>query len=210
MIGEFTQHFVEKLSGDETPITHLQKSMKGKLPEEFLTQGSLWKHLAKFGLTEKTPTQPIRTLSGGQKSRVVFAELSLSCPHLLFLDEPTNHLDVESIEALAEALKEYEGGLLLVSHDVRLISDVCDELWVMAGDGTIKVLRDTNFEDYRADLVFDFQEQYERDQQERKLIEAKKRDEKNAANAAKVARLKDAAEKKKAAASATAGEEKKE
>ena len=69
-------------------------------------------------------------MSDGQKSRVVFAWLAFTAPQLLLLDEPTNHLDLETIDALAEAINEFEGGLVLVSHDFRLISQVAEEIWV--------------------------------------------------------------------------------
>jgi ATP-binding cassette subfamily F protein 2 len=73
---------------------------------------------------------PIRQLSDGQRCRVVFAYLAWKKPHLLLLDEPTNHLDMETIDALGEAINEFEGGLVLVSHDFRLINQVAEEIWI--------------------------------------------------------------------------------
>ncbi|KAI8837593.1 P-loop containing nucleoside triphosphate hydrolase protein [Chytridium lagenaria] len=89
--------------------------------------------LARFGLTGTTGLQPIGTLSGGQKSRVVFAAMSLQNPHVLILDEPTNHLDMDSIDALANALREFKGGVGIVSHDQQFLDAVCKEVWVCEG-----------------------------------------------------------------------------
>lgn len=69
-------------------------------------------------------------LSGGQKSRVAFACLSLTNPHILVLDEPSNHLDVEAMDALSDALRNFRGGVLMVSHDVTMLGNVCTHLWV--------------------------------------------------------------------------------
>jgi ATP-binding cassette subfamily F protein 3 len=69
-------------------------------------------------------------LSGGQKSRVAFACLSLTNPHILVLDEPSNHLDIEGMDALSEALQRFEGGVVMVSHDVTMLQNVCKSLWV--------------------------------------------------------------------------------
>lgn len=95
---------------------------------------------------------PIAKLSGGQKARVVFTSISMSKPHILLLDEPTNHLDMQSIDALADALDEFKGGVLLVSHDARLISRVCEDetrstIWVVDG-GRVKAF-DGTFEEYK-------------------------------------------------------------
>jgi len=133
--------------------------------------------LGRFGLTGSTQLQAIPLLSGGQKSRVVLAENCMRNPHLLFLDEPTNHLDIESIDALGEALKKFKGGVVLVSHDARLINMVCKEIWIVANQ-TVTIL-DGDFEDYRAQLVEEFQTKEREEEEKRKEREEerkKKRD----------------------------------
>ena len=93
----------------------------------------------------------IRDLSGGQKARVVLAELSLICPDVLILDEPTNNLDLESIDALAEAINEYEGGVIIVSHDERLIRETDCQLWVIENKQIVEF--DGEFDDYREEIL---------------------------------------------------------
>jgi ATP-binding cassette, subfamily F, member 2 len=86
--------------------------------------------IGRYGLTGQQQTCPIRNLSDGQRCRVTFAWLAWQRPHLLLLDEPTNHLDIETIDALANAINDFEGGMMLVSHDFRLISQVAEEIWI--------------------------------------------------------------------------------
>lgn len=86
--------------------------------------------IGRYGITGKMQTSKIGQLSEGQKSRIVFAMLCMSTPNMLLLDEPTNHLDIEAIDALAEAINKYNGGLVLVSHDFRLIEQVGHRLIV--------------------------------------------------------------------------------
>ncbi|CAM8910175.1 unnamed protein product [Rhodiola kirilowii] len=86
--------------------------------------------IGKFGLSGKAQIMPMKNLSDGQRSRVIFAWLAYRQLHLLLLDEPTNHLDIETIDSLAQALNEWDGGLVLVSHDFRLINQVAQEIWV--------------------------------------------------------------------------------
>ena len=91
-----------------------------------------------------TGLQKMELLYGGQKSRVAFAWLSLANPHILVLDEPSNHLDIEAMDALSDALRNFQGGILMVSHDVTMLQSVCTSLWVCDNgtvehfDGTVK------------------------------------------------------------------------
>ena len=87
--------------------------------------------LGRFGLEGQHHEQDIHTLSGGQKSRVVFVELGLKRTHLLLLDEPTNHLDLETVDALVTALKEFKGGVMVITHNVSLINAVCSQVHTM-------------------------------------------------------------------------------
>lgn len=97
---------------------------------EVVEREEMRKIIGRYGLTGRQQVCPIRQLSDGQRCRVVFAYLAWKKPHLLLLDEPTNHLDMETIDALAEAINDFEGGLVLVSHDFRLINQVANEIWI--------------------------------------------------------------------------------
>ena len=97
---------------------------------------SLTNRFSRFGITGTTGLQRMELLSGGQKSRVAFACLSLTNPHILVLDEPSNHLDIEGMDALSEALRNFEGGVLMVSHDVTMLQNVCKSLW-LCDKGTV-------------------------------------------------------------------------
>lgn len=120
----FSQHHVDQLELALSSVQFLSKQYPG-IPEE-----EIRRVLGRYGLGGTVPLQPIGTLSGGQKSRTVFAALALSQPHVLILDEPTNHLDMDSIEALTAALVEFKGGLLIVSHDQTFLDSVCQEVWI--------------------------------------------------------------------------------
>ncbi|XP_023343664.1 ATP-binding cassette sub-family F member 3 [Eurytemora carolleeae] len=122
--GYFTQHFVDQLDLSVCSVELMQKEFPGKKVEEYRRM------LGQFGVTGDMALQQIESLSGGQKSRVAFAVLCGHNPNFLILDEPTNHLDIETIEALGNALIKYKGGVILVSHDERLLKMVCQELWV--------------------------------------------------------------------------------
>jgi len=124
-LGLYHQHLHELLEMDLSPLDYMMK----KFPE-FKERDEMRKVIGRYGITGKAQTAPIKQLSDGQKCRVVFAWLSWQMPHMLLLDEPTNHLDMETIDALADAIKGFEGGVILVSHDFRLIDQVAKDIWI--------------------------------------------------------------------------------
>ncbi|KAI0811764.1 P-loop containing nucleoside triphosphate hydrolase protein [Xylaria sp. FL0064] len=129
-IGFFAQHHVDALDLTMSAVSFMAKEYPGRSDEEYRRQ------LGSFGITGTTGLQKMAVLSGGQKSRVAFACLALTQPHILVLDEPSNHLDIEAMDALAEALNEFQGGVLMVSHDVTMLQTVCNSLWVCE-NGTV-------------------------------------------------------------------------
>ncbi|KAM7185965.1 protein GCN20 [Rhypophila sp. PSN 637] len=130
-IGFFAQHHVDALDLNASAVTFMAKNYPGRKDEEYRRQ------LGAFGITGTTGLQKMELLSGGQKSRVAFACLALQNPHILVLDEPSNHLDIEAMDALSDALKEFQGGVLMVSHDVTMLQTVCTSLWV-CDNGTVE------------------------------------------------------------------------
>ena len=121
-IGYFAQHQLEQLTLAESPLWHLQQ-LAGETPQQ-----KLLNFLGGFDFRGEQVTAPVAPLSGGEKSRLVLALLIWQRPNLLLLDEPTNHLDMEMRQALSLALAEYEGALLVISHDRHLLRSVCDSL----------------------------------------------------------------------------------
>jgi len=144
-IGFFAQHQVEELHVDETPIQHLMRER----PAE--GQARLRARLASFGLGADQAETLVGKLSGGQKARLSLLLATLPAPHLLILDEPTNHLDIESREALVTALTAYSGAVILVSHDMHLLSMVADRLWLVK-DGAVTPYED-DLQAYRKMLL---------------------------------------------------------
>ncbi|KAG8521065.1 ATP-binding cassette sub-family F member 1 [Galemys pyrenaicus] len=143
-IGFFNQQYAEQLRMEETPTEYLQRGFN--LPYQ-----DARKCLGRFGLESHAHTIQICKLSGGQKARVVFAELACREPDVLILDEPTNNLDIESIDALGEAINEYKGAVIVVSHDARLITETNCQLWVVEEQSVSQI--DGDFEDYKREVL---------------------------------------------------------
>ncbi|NXV38815.1 ABCF1 protein, partial [Rissa tridactyla] len=143
-VGFFNQQAAEQLRLEETAAEYLQRNFN--LPHQ-----DARKCLGRFGLESHAHTLQIAKLSGGQKARVVFAELACREPDVLILDEPTNNLDIESIDALADAINEYQGAVIVVSHDARLITETSCQLWVVEEQGLSQI--DGDFEDYKREVL---------------------------------------------------------
>ncbi|GAA6009424.1 hypothetical protein JCM10207_003775 [Rhodosporidiobolus poonsookiae] len=137
-IAYFAQHHIDSLDLTVNSVAYLQRLFPGQTEQQYRA------HLGAFGITGMTSLQLIGTLSGGQKSRVSFAVLSMQRPHILLLDEPTNHLDIEGLDALMEALNKWNGGVITISHDSTFINTVCKELWVCADKKVEKFYGDVN------------------------------------------------------------------
>uniref|UniRef100_A0A8C1JYE0 ATP-binding cassette sub-family F member 1 n=1 Tax=Cyprinus carpio TaxID=7962 RepID=A0A8C1JYE0_CYPCA len=143
-VGFFNQQYADQLNMEESPTEYLQRNFN-------LQYQDARKCLGRFGLESHAHTILISKLSGGQKARVVFAELACRQPDVLILDEPTNNLDIESIDALSEAINEYKGAVIIVSHDARLITETQCQLWVVE-DQSINLI-DGDFEDYKREVL---------------------------------------------------------
>lgn len=144
-IGFFAQHHVDALDMNMSAVTFMAANYPGRSDEEYR------RHLGAFGITGMTGLQKMALLSGGQKSRVAFACLGLTNPHILVLDEPSNHLDIEAMDALSTALREFQGGVLMVSHDVTMLQSVCTSLWV-CDNGTVEHF-DGTVNDYKKRIM---------------------------------------------------------
>ena len=144
-IGYFAQHQVDELHIDETPLDHIRRLRPSKTPAQ------LRAILGGFGIGAEQAETLVGRLSGGQKARLSLLLATLDAPHMLILDEPTNHLDIESREALVEALTAYSGAVILISHDMHLLSLVADRLWLVK-DGKVTPYED-DLETYRKELL---------------------------------------------------------
>ena len=144
-VGYFAQHQVDELRIEETPLDHLRRLRPDEAPAKWRAR------LSGFGLQAAQAETEVGRLSGGQKARLSLLLATIDAPHMLILDEPTNHLDIESREALVEALTAYTGAVILVSHDMHLLSLVADRLWLVK-DGRVNPF-EGDLEDYRRMLL---------------------------------------------------------
>jgi len=144
-VGYFAQHQVDELRVDETPLEHIRRLRPGETPARLRAR------LGGFGIGAEQADTVVGRLSGGQKARLSLMLATIDAPHMLILDEPTNHLDIESREALVEALTAYSGAVILVSHDMHLLSLVADRLWLVKGGRVTDY--DGDLETYRQSLI---------------------------------------------------------
>lgn len=144
-VGYFAQHQTEELPLEKTAAEYMATLM----PEADETK--VRAHLARFGLGKEKALTRISLLSGGEKARLLFAAMTRNAPELLILDEPTNHLDMEARDALVEALNEYAGSVILVTHDLHLIELVADDLWLVDKGGCRPY--DGDLDDYKELLL---------------------------------------------------------
>jgi ATP-binding cassette subfamily F protein 3 len=143
-IGFFAQHQLDDLMPEESAVAHVRKLMPGD------TEAKVRARTAQMGLATQKMDTPAKDLSGGEKARLLMGLAAFDAPNLLILDEPTNHLDMDSRRALIEALNDYTGAVILISHDRNLIEATVDRLWVV-NKGTVSVF-DGDMDEYR-DLV---------------------------------------------------------
>lgn len=143
-VGYFAQHQEDDLDLNGTPLSHMLEAM----PKATGTQAR--SQLARFGLDADRAETQVRGLSGGEKARLLMALTTRDAPHMLILDEPTNHLDIDARDALVKALADYEGAVILISHDPHLVELVADRLWLVA-EGKVTPF-EGDLDDYRAQL----------------------------------------------------------
>jgi ATP-binding cassette subfamily F protein 3 len=139
-VGYFTQYQVEELAGEDTPLDLMNRAMEGQ------SQGAVRAQLGRFGFSGPRANQRVDKLSGGERARLALALITRDAPHLLILDEPTNHLDVDAREALVQALNDYSGAVILISHDRHMVELTADRLFLVDG-GTAREY-DGSMDDY--------------------------------------------------------------
>ena len=144
-VGYFAQHQVEELRSSDTPLQHMTRLMPDAKPAAVRGQ------LGRFGFSGDKALVEVEKLSGGERARLALALITRESPHILILDEPTNHLDVDAREALVQAINDYGGAVILVSHDRHLVDLTADRLWLIA-DGTTKEFTGS-LDDYRREIL---------------------------------------------------------
>lgn len=143
--AKFSQHSSESLDMQSSAVENLMATFPNSEVQ------AIRAHLGSVGITGDTSLQPVYTLSGGQKSRVALAVITYQKPHIIYCDEISNHLDLDTVEALIQAFNQWEGGLVMVSHDAHLINNVCDEIWVCNGSSVDKFNGD--YKDYKKTVL---------------------------------------------------------
>jgi len=143
-LAMFTQHHIDQLDLDLSPVEQLQ-SLDSNMANEIIRS-----HLGSFGITGNMALRPMYQLSGGQKTRVALALLVLKNPHIILMDEPTNHLDIDAVNALAVALNSFNGGLVIVSHDQHFVESVCNTIFVVKDQKCVQFKG--TFNDYKKHL----------------------------------------------------------
>lgn len=144
-VGYFAQNQAEELPLYQTPTAYMASLM----PDTH--ESKVRSHLARFGLAQEKAITQIDKLSGGEKTRLLFAAITHKAPSLLILDEPTNHLDIEGREALIEAINTYTGSVILITHDLHLIELISDDLWLIK-EGSCRVF-DGSLDEYKTSLT---------------------------------------------------------
>ncbi|GAA5845510.1 hypothetical protein JCM3766R1_001547 [Sporobolomyces carnicolor] len=160
-LGKYSQHSADQLPYDLSPLEYFEKKFHEKFPDK---DTQYWRScIGRFGISGSHQTSPISHLSDGLRNRVVFAQLAVERPDILLLDEPTNHLDMGSIDALAKAIKSFSGGVVIVSHDFRLISQVAEQLWEVKDKKITDLSKsDITITQYKAILAKNSMQQIER------------------------------------------------
>lgn len=169
-IGYFAQQELDVLRLEEGPLAHMVRLARDVGPQA--REQELRDFLGRFRFTGEMVGQAVGSLSGGEKARLVLAMLVWQRPNLLLMDEPTNHLDLTTREALSMALNEYEGTVMLVSHDRALLREVCDEFWLVTG-GEVRPF-DGDLDDYQKWLLEQSKEMAKRAREEDRAMQSRK------------------------------------
>ncbi len=175
-IGYFAQQELDVLVEDDNPLDHMSNMVRrmtaaGSLSGQSTREQDHRAYLGSFNFTGEQVKQKVGSMSGGEKARLVLAMIVWQRPNLLLLDEPTNHLDLATREALAVALNEFEGTVMLVSHDRSLLRSVCDEFWLVAKGAVVPF--DGDLDDYQIYLLEQAKEaRQQRQQNAKKAVQA--------------------------------------